>query len=138
MPFELSNAPAIFQRAINYIIQNLEGTSAYPDNWVITSQSSLSLSTKHCGKMWCVAVVLAVVIAVTEGQVITYKVNNNAQPGVVIQVPSSLQPVLRERLNRPCRSARGGCPTTSLCLVLLPTTAPALAAPLHATCRSIV
>ena len=37
MPFGLSNAPATFQRAINYITQGLEGTSAYLDDLVVTS-----------------------------------------------------------------------------------------------------
>ena len=37
MPFGLSNAPATFQRAINYVIQDLEGTAAYLDDLVVTS-----------------------------------------------------------------------------------------------------
>ena len=39
MPFGLSNAPATFQRAINNITQDLEETSAYLDDLVVTSQS---------------------------------------------------------------------------------------------------
>ena len=37
-PFGLSNAPATFQRAINHITQDLEETSAYLDDLVVTSQ----------------------------------------------------------------------------------------------------
>ena len=39
MPFGLSNAPVTFQRTINYIIHDLEGTSAYLDDLVVTSDS---------------------------------------------------------------------------------------------------
>ncbi|MPC11204.1 hypothetical protein E2C01_003865 [Portunus trituberculatus] len=52
-------------------------------------QSFPSLTTKHSDKMWCVIAVVAVVMAVTEGQVVSYNVNDDDQPPVVVQVPSS-------------------------------------------------
>ena len=39
MPFGMKNAPATFQRMINYLIQNLDGCDGYIDDVVIYSET---------------------------------------------------------------------------------------------------
>lgn len=39
LSFGLSNAPATFQRMINFIIQDLEGTAAYMDDIVVVANT---------------------------------------------------------------------------------------------------
>ena len=51
LPFGMRNAPATFQRVINYVIQNLEGTYAYLDDLVVIADS-WEIHLKCLGKLF--------------------------------------------------------------------------------------